>query len=71
MAITWLTPAGSLGIITERVIQNIAISASTNTANPITYSIITGGLPRGLRLQGNRIVGSPVEVRKYSESWLS
>jgi len=68
MAITWLTPAGSLGIITERVIQNITISASTNTANPITYSVITGNLPRGLRLQGNRIVGSPVEVRKYTES---
>ena len=68
MAITWLTPAGSLGIITERVIQNITISASTNTANTITYSVITGNLPRGLRLQGNRIIGSPVEVRKYTES---
>ncbi len=68
MAITWLTPAGSLGIITERVIQNISISATSNTGNPVTYSVISGSLPRGLRLQGNRIVGSPVEVRKFTES---
>ncbi len=68
MAITWLTPAGSLGTITERVIQNITISATTNTSNPVTYSVISGSLPRGLRLSGNKIVGSPVEVRKYTES---
>ena len=68
MAITWQTPAGRLGIITERVIQNITISATTNTSNPITYTIISGALPRGLRLKGNQIVGSPVEVRKYTES---
>jgi hypothetical protein len=28
----------------------------------VSYSIITGSLPRGLKLQGNRLIGAPVEV---------
>jgi len=67
MAITWVTPAGRLGIITERVIQDITISATTNTTNPVTYSVIAGSLPRGLRLKGNKIIGSPTEVRRFTE----
>jgi len=68
MAITWVTPAGNLGIITERVIQDISISAITNTNTAITYSVIAGNLPRGLRLRQNRIIGSPTEVKKFTES---
>ena len=67
MAITWNTPGGSLGIITERVIQDITIQA-TSTVGNVTYSLIAGNLPRGLRLSGNRILGSPTEVRKFTES---
>lgn len=48
--ITWITPVGNLApIIAERRIQNIPISA-TSTVGPITYSVIAGSLPRGMRL---------------------
>jgi hypothetical protein len=65
--ITWITPAGSLGLLTERVLINIPISATSNIGT-VTYSIIAGNLPRGLRLTGNAIKGSPVEVKRYTES---
>jgi hypothetical protein len=65
--ITWNTTAGNLGVITERVIQEIPLSA-TSTVGAVTYSIIAGNLPRGLRLSGNHILGSPVEVKRYTES---
>jgi hypothetical protein len=66
--ITWQTPAGNLGIITERVLQDITLQASTNLTT-ISYSLITGALPRGLRLTTNgHIVGSPVEVKRFTTS---
>jgi hypothetical protein len=65
--ITWNTPAGNLQIIIERVTVDIEISASSDLGE-VTYEIIAGNLPRGLRLAGNRIKGSPVEVRKYTTS---
>lgn len=65
--ITWNTPAGSLGVITERVIQDIVLSASSDVG-PVTYSLIAGTLPRGLRLKDGHIIGSPTEVRKFTES---
>jgi hypothetical protein len=66
MAITWVTPAGSLGIIVERNTLEIPVLA-TSDAGSITYSLIAGRLPRGLRLTNNVINGSPVEVRKFTE----
>lgn len=65
--ITWNTPAGSLGVITERVIISIPLSASSSVGS-VTYSLIAGNLPRGLRLQNGSIVGSPTEVRTFTES---
>jgi hypothetical protein len=65
--ITWITPAGSLGTLIERVIIDIALSA-TSSVGPVTYSLIAGNLPRGLRLSGNNISGSPVEVKRYTTS---
>jgi hypothetical protein len=65
--ITWITPAGSLGLLTERVIVDIPLAASSNTGT-ITYSLIAGSLPRGLRLAGNAIKGSPTEVKVYTEN---
>lgn len=67
MAVTWLTPAGDLGTLTERVIIEITLQASSNIG-PVSYSLISGNLPRGLRLNGNVIKGSPTEVRKYTLS---
>ena len=49
MTISWITPAGSLGTVTERVSLDIPIEASSN-AGPITFTLLSGRLPRGLRL---------------------
>jgi hypothetical protein len=67
MAITWITPQGDLGILTERVIVNIPLEANS-TIGDVSYSLLSGNLPRGLRLRNNRIIGSPVEVRKFTEN---
>jgi len=67
MAVTWQTPAGNLATITERFITEIALSA-TSDVGEIAYSLIAGNLPRGLRLNGNLIQGSPVEVRRFTTS---
>jgi len=66
VAITWITPAGSLGILVERNTLEIPVLA-TSTSGSITYSVIAGRLPRGLRLSNNVINGSPVEVRRFTE----
>jgi hypothetical protein len=65
--ITWITSAGSLGLLTERISVTIPLSASSDVGT-ITFSIIAGHLPRGLRLTENQILGSPVEQRIYTES---
>ena len=75
--ITWLTPAGSLGVITERVLQDIPLEAISNHG-PVTFKVISGSLPRGLRLSTTvihdstpyvvNISGSPTEVKKFTVS---
>ena len=76
--ITWITPAGSLiRTITERVIQTIPIEA-TSDVGQITFTLIAGSLPRGLRLSNDvdfdssqttgYVTGSPTEVRKSTTS---
>lgn len=67
MAVSWVTPAGELGTLTERVIVDIPLSA-TSTIGPVTFQLQAGSLPRGLRISNGSIVGSPTEVRKYTES---
>lgn len=79
MAITWITPPGALvSTVTERVTLNISIQASSDVG-PITFTLIAGALPRGLRVDSNitwdgesittgYIKGSPTEVRKYTLS---
>ena len=66
MAITWITPAGSLGILVERNTLEIPVVATSDSGS-VTYSLIAGSLPRGLRLSNNIINGSPVEVRRFTE----
>jgi hypothetical protein len=67
MTISWVTAAGSLGTISERVTLEISLQA-TSDVGEVTYSLIAGKLPRGLRLSGNVIKGSPTEVRKLTQS---
>jgi hypothetical protein len=65
--ITWITSSGSLGLLTERVGVDIPLTA-TSTVGSITFTLIAGYLPRGLRLVGSSIKGSPVEVKVFTES---
>ena len=67
MSVTWNTPAGDLGTLTERQLVEIPLSAASTSGN-ISYSVIAGSLPRGLRLVNNTIKGSPTEVRKFTTS---
>jgi hypothetical protein len=67
MAVTWITPAGSLGTVTERQILEIPLAASSDLG-PVSFRLIAGSLPRGLLLIDNKIKGSPVEVRKFTTS---
>ena len=68
--VEWETPAGQLmPVITERVPIEITLSAKVvGDDSPIVYSLISGNLPRGLRLENNVIKGSPTEVRKLTLS---
>lgn len=86
MAIKWETPAGLLKTITERVAIDIPLVASVGTIsytndNPegtLTFSVIAGRLPVGLRLveipevsglqSTVHIKGSPVEVKRFTTS---
>ncbi len=75
MAITWNTPAGDLGIITERITLSIPLEISSNSSN-IRFSLISGNLPRGLKLSTRvdrdstafvtYIQGSPSEVKRFT-----
>lgn len=75
MTIRWITPAGNLSTVIERVSLNIPLEASSDVG-PITFSVISGRLPRGVRLdttvssdssiQTVLIKGSPTEVRKFT-----
>ena len=65
--ITWITPAGSLDLLTERITVDITVSATSNVG-AVTYSLIAGALPRGLKLIDGAIKGSPTEVRVYTNS---
>lgn len=67
MTIRWITPAGSLGILVERVPVEIIFNVESD-ANPVTFTLLSGSLPRGLRLENNKIVGSPTEVKKFTTS---
>jgi hypothetical protein len=75
--ITWITPAERLSIVTERIILDIPLEA-TSDVGPVTYTLLAGNLPRGLRLDTvvstdstQNIVyikGSPTEVERYTVS---
>lgn len=77
MTVRWQTPAGNLGIIIERLTQSIRLEA-TSDVGPVTFALLAGTLPRGLRLSteietdstqsATHIIGSPTEVRRFTES---
>ena len=67
MALTWNLSSGSLGTINEREKQQILLDVSSDTG---TYDLklIAGSIPRGLRIEGSNIVGTPLEVAKETTS---
>jgi len=67
MAVTWITPAGSLGTIEERFSIAKELEATSNIGQ-VTFSLIAGSLPRGLRIEGSYILGSPTEVRTLTKN---
>jgi len=67
MAISWKTPKGNLGTYQERELLDILLEAESDTGD-VQLQVIAGDLPNGLRLEGNRILGSPTEVAKLTNS---
>lgn len=62
----WTTPSGySFGTFNERIHFDQALPVANDAE--VTYSVISGKLPPGLRIDGNRIVGTPYEVPRETE----
>jgi hypothetical protein len=67
----WTKNSGySLGIINERTIVNLALPVTySNTfddSTSVIFTIIAGQLPPGLRIDGDKIVGTAFEVPRYT-----
>ncbi len=63
----WTKPSGySFGTLQERVLLNPNIQLPVNGTSDVTYTVISGQLPGGLRLIGNEIVGTPFEVSRIT-----
>jgi hypothetical protein len=57
----WTQRSGySLGSYPEREMFNVVLPVTSDAG--VKYSVISGKLPDGLRIQGNHIVGTPYEV---------
>ena len=67
MSLRWITPAGNLGTIQERRPFELELEAETDQEQ-IEFSLLTGNLPRGLRIENGKIVGFPNEVRIFTTS---
>jgi len=65
-----LEPSAGTGVasrvaFSERIVQTINLPVVNDTG--VTYSIISGKLPPGMRLNGNTITGSPYEVARATD----
>ena len=62
----WITPAGFLGTYTEKVSASISVQATGGT---VTYKLIGGSLPGGIRLSDTGIIsGTPYSVGVTTKS---
>ena len=62
----WIQDSGySFGIRQER--ETVDINLPTNNTPGVTFSVIAGKLPPGLRISGYKIVGTPYEVPRTTE----
>lgn len=63
----WTQPTGySFGVFEERRGVNISLPISDPEERNIRYKLISGNLPRGLRLEGATILGTPFEVPRVT-----
>ena len=61
----WTTTAGKLASIDEQVAYSLQLEANTNDSTAITYSVIAGSLPPGMRVTTDGLLtGTPGEVAK-------
>jgi hypothetical protein len=49
----WVTAAGSLGSQFDNTLASVQLEAVDPEGTPVSYSVLTGSLPRGLTLQSN------------------
>ena len=62
MAATWITPAGSLGIIPELTSYNLTLQ-TYSPGSSVVYTLVAGSLPAGLLLDSNgTIYGNTLNV---------
>lgn len=62
--ILWTQPSGTLlGSLNERVAANIALPVDTQITG-VSYTVISGTLPPGLRITDSSIVGTPFDVAR-------
>ena len=69
MAIFWTTLSGNtLTTLDERVTTTYALPIKSEylplSSNNMTISLVSGSLPKGMRLSGENIVGTPLEVTR-------
>ena len=61
----WTQPSGySFGLVQEKVTINLSLPTAND--NGVTYQVISGNLPLGLTIDGNRISGTPFEVSRIT-----
>lgn len=61
----WTTTAGKIASIDEQVAYSLQLEANTTDSTAITYSIIAGSLPSGIKLTSSGLLsGTPAEVAK-------
>lgn len=64
----WTQPSGyNFGIYNERLTVNLPLPVVLPEMGLIRFKIISGSLPRGLKLEGSTIVGTPFEVPRTTE----
>ena len=63
----WQTPAGNLGVIAENVFYTLNLVAQDPDNHIITYSLVSGALPPGIRLNSAGVLsGVPTKVTSNS-----
>lgn len=64
----WKHPSGyNLGVFEERKSVNLILELLLDNIADIQFAVIAGMLPKGIRLQNNVLIGTPVEVTQRTD----